>query len=117
MTPTPLFPSVPLLAQITICVLGILVVVLFALYATAVLRLQNAEEELRVQREIIDRLRTHADELYHSVQAASAVAGEMRKELIRDPYWASDAPQVRRWMEAIQRATNVSAPDASKGEK
>ena len=116
MTPAPLFPSVPLLAQVAICVLGILVVVLFALYAAAVLRLQNAEEELRVQREILDRLRAHANELYRSVQVASAVAGEMRKELIVDPI-ALGCYQVRRWMEVLQRVTNVSVPDAPKEEK
>lgn len=109
MTPTPLFPSVPLLAQLAIYVLGILVVVLFALYAAALLRAQDAEEELRVQREILDRLRAHADELYHRVKAAFDVAGYA--------YWASDDPQIRRWMASIQRATNVSVPDAPKEEK
>ena len=116
MTPTPLFPTVPLLAQLIIYGLGILVMVLFALYAAAVLRLQNAEEELRVQREIIDRLRAHADELYRSVGAASDVAGEMRKELIRDPLGIG-CYQVRRWMEVLRQVANVSVPDAPKEEK
>lgn len=120
MTPAPLFPTVPLLAQITICVLVILVIVLFTLYAAAVLRLQNVEEELRVQREIVDQLRAHADELCRSLKGrmktVSLVAGEMRKDLISDP--ASIGPyHVRRWMDTIQWAATTDAPDASKGEK
>ena len=118
MTPAPLFPTVPLLVQIAICVLGILVIVFFALYVVAELRAQNAEEAMEAQRQIIDQLRAREDELCRSLtgrlKAVSLVAGEMRKDLISDP--ASIGPyHVRRWMDTIQWATTTDAPDAPKG--
>lgn len=104
--------------QIIVCVLVVLVIVLFALYISAVLRLQKAEEAMESQRQIIDQFRSREDELYRSLKGklnvVLLVAGEMRKDLIADPHSIGPA-HARRWMDAIQWATSIEEPDASKG--